>query len=277
MSDSLGHPGASPVQETQASRDAAAPGNPFSSVARGFRSWLRGIAWLRRHPGWFAALMVPMLMGVVAFVSGLAAFVAWSDTIFAWVLFARPETVLLLAVWYLAKAFVALAMLVMSALLALTVVSVVAAPLYEMVSEAVEREYTGQAVVGTGFLGSIRLIGEEIKKAIFILIVPTLFLFIPGVNVLATLVAALLIGWDFCDYPMARRGWSFRRRLRFVLRDGWAVLGFGLWLVIPFVQIFLMPLSVPGGTLLILEALEREGELAPRPGLTSSPGAHLGL
>ncbi len=251
--------------------------NPAASFMRGFRSWIRGIKWLRRHPGWFAALMVPMLLGVLAFVSGLAAFVAWSDQIFAWVLFARPETLLPLAFWYLAKAFVALSMLVLSALLALMVVSIVAAPLYELVSEAVEREYTGRAVEGTGFLGSIRLIGEEIKKAVFILIVPTLFLFIPGINVLATLVAAFLIGWDFCDYPMARRGWSFRRRLQFVLRDAWAVLGFGLWLVIPFVQIFLMPLSVPGGTLLILEALEREGELVSGPGGTSASPAHLGL
>jgi uncharacterized protein involved in cysteine biosynthesis len=84
-------------------------------------------------------------------------------------------------------------------------------------------------------------------------------LLIPGVNLFAGLIAAFLIGWDFYDFPLARRGWSFKERFNFVTKEFWTVLGFGLWLAIPFVHILLVPLAAAGGTILNLEALARRG------------------
>ncbi len=71
-------------------------------------------------------------------------------------------------------------------------------------------------------------------------------------------VSAILVGWDFYDYPMARRGMLFRARLSYLFKDIWSIMGFGLWMMIPFVQFVLFPLAIAGGTILSYETLKRE-------------------
>jgi len=240
-------------------RAASGRRSPIAEFGRGFRAYPRGLRWLSQHRRWFFLLLVPITVGLVAFATIVSLFFTHQDAVFSVLLFAQPEAWWMLALWYVARFFLTVAIVILGALTGLVVVSIVAAPLYEMVSVAVERDFTGELVHEMTFLQSIGLIGEEVKKALFILIFPILFLLVPGLNVLSSVIAAFLIGWDFSDYPLARRGMAFRERLSFVTAEGWAVLGFGIWLVLPVVQIILMPLAIPGGTLLNLEALERRG------------------
>jgi uncharacterized protein involved in cysteine biosynthesis len=139
--------------------------------------------------------------------------------------------------------------------------SVVAAPVYEAISVAVERERTGVVAEPTGFGGMVRVLWLELKKVSLILTLSILLVFIPGLNVFSGLLAAFLAGWDLFDYPMARRGWPLRTRLGVARREAWAVLGLGLWLAIPFTQMLTLPLAVAGATLLNLDALARDRQL----------------
>jgi hypothetical protein len=49
--------------------------------------------------------------------------------------------------------------------------------------------------------------------------------------------------------------------LRLARREGWAVMGLGLWLAIPFTQMLTLPLAVAGATFLNLDALARDKQL----------------
>ena len=79
----------------------------------------------------------------------------------------------------------------------------------------------------------------EIKKLVFILFISFCLMIIPGINIIAPLVTAFLLGWDFFDYPLARRGLTFKERKSLAFKSMWRILGLGLWLLIPFVQILL--------------------------------------
>jgi len=237
--------------------------SPAQDLGRGLKSYLRGITWLRRHPGHLALLFIPMLIGL-AFVAGaLSLFTLHYERIMDAVLFQRPTEWGMLIVYQVCWALAFVAMLVLTFLTALLVMNVVASPFYEIVSTAIEEELTGQGPPKLTLGQHLAVMLVEMKKVFLILFVSTLVLFIPGLNVLSTLIAAFLMGWDFFDYPLARRGWSFRRRARLVFSEFFAVLGLGLWLVVPFVQIIMLPLAVAGGTLLNLESLQRHKLFMP--------------
>lgn len=239
--------------------------SPISGTVHGFKTYLRGLSWLRRHPRYLVLLTIPMLVGLSFVIGALSLFSTYDQTLLGWILPAAPES------WYWAAAhnvlaiILSVAVFVLSLVSALLVMNIVASPIYEVVSVAVERDFTGGPVESLDFWDSLKAVLTELKKVFFILLISFVLLFIPGINIISTLVAALLLGWDFFDFPLARRGWKLGRRLSFLGAEFWSVLGFGVWLVIPFAQIVMLPLAVAGGTLLNLEALARRGQLTISP------------
>jgi CysZ protein len=90
------------------------------------------------------------------------------------------------------------------------------------------------------------------------------FLVPPAVLVtvpLKVLVGALIIAWDFLDYPFGLRGVGVRGRLRWIGQHFGAVLGFGLAamlvLVVPCVSLLVLPVGVLGATRLLASAEPR--------------------
>jgi uncharacterized protein involved in cysteine biosynthesis len=231
--------------------------SPIVDTGRGIKTYLAGARWLKNHPRYLFLVFFPMIIGLVLLSVGSGFFLKYADGIFDWVLFARPESWWGIPLYYAAKALLYLAFMVLGMVACILLTNVIASPVYEYVSMAVEADITGKTVPELSLRESFRLIGEELKKVLFILGISILLLLIPGLNVLSMAVTAFLVGWDFFDYPLARRGWDFRERFSFVVSEFWVVLGFGLWLVIPFVQFIFMPLAVAGGTMLSVEALQK--------------------
>lgn len=240
----------------------------FKDSVRGFAVFGRGVRWLFAHPRYLVLLFVPVLVGLASMIAAFGLFVTHTDQIMAHLLFAKP--VAELSPWYESALYVGLwlllyvATVVLLLLTSMMLVNIVAAPFYELVSVAVEKDVTGIAPPELGIKGNLRVTLVEMKKAALILGISTILLFIPGLNVVSLILSAFLIGWNFFDYPLARRGWSLRERLVFVRREFWSVLGFGLWLIVPFIQIVMMPLAVAGGTMLGLDALQRREVAAGR-------------
>lgn len=239
--------------------------SPISETLRGLNGYVRGFRWLTAHPRYLMLLVIPWVVGLGAMVSGVTALVTYDQALMRTLLFTvSPADAWWWSVLYqMSKVLLYLGLIVLTFLGSLLVMNIVASPIYEVISIAVERDVTGQETPGLGFRGTFRVMVSELAKVGFIFTLSVILLLIPGFNVVCTLFAAFLVGWDFYDYPLARRGWSFGRRLRFVTAEFWSVLGLGLWLVIPFVQVILLPLAVAGGTLLNLEALRRERLLSP--------------
>jgi len=237
--------------------------NPLKEGQRGFSAFLRGTRWLRKNPRYIFLLIIPTLIGIFSLTTGLTLIWEHEDTIFSWILFDKPaEGVLLTALWYVCKTFLYISFLVMSFVFMVLIVNIISCPIYEIVSVAVERDVTGRAV-DMSLWESVKMIPEELKKVVCILLISIVLFLIPGLNLVATIGAAFLVGWDFYDYPMARRGWKFKQRMQFVSKDFISVTTFGLWMMIPFLQFFMMPLAVAGGTLLSLEALKKNNMLRP--------------
>ena len=152
--------------------------------------------------------------------------------------------------------------------LVLLISSVVAAPINDALSEAVEGLLTGEAPPPFSFkqmvadvFRTIRL--EILKVLVYVAVVGPMFLasfFLPGlgqvISLLGFALTAVYLGIDYIDWPAARRDWSVRDRVAFSRRQLAAVTGFGtgVWvlLFIPLVNLFFMPAAVAGGTMLFV-------------------------
>ena len=228
--------------------------NPLAALSGGFKLYIEGLRWLKCHPRYLFVLFLPSLFGFLSLLFMLGLFFGNFSTIMDIAMFDRPDSLLLIPLYYVLYALVAVILFLLSFVPPLLVSSLLAAPLYEVVSCAVERTQLGK-VVEISWRQALLMILEEAKKVGFILGTTLLAVVIPGLNILALFIPAFLLGWDFCDYPLARRGWSFKRRLRFTFKHFWRVTGFGLWLIVPALQFILAPLAVAGGTLLTIGAL----------------------
>ena len=234
--------------------------------ATGVEGYWRGVRWLISKPTMLLLLLVPFTLAILAFAGGIwlfwsmgnawltkllmAWFVNWNDH-WAWAL---AYTVVKALMWF--------SILLVCLVTSIVVAGVVSSPVYELISAKIERELLGEANHSVPLAQMPRLILGEIMKAVIVTIVPIGLMIIPGVNLFAGFIAAFLLGWDFYDYPLARRGWSLSKRWRFVRSEFWTVLGFGIWLVIPIAQILFVPMAVAGGTILNIEALQRRGLVA---------------
>lgn len=228
-----------------------------SQFMRGLKTYWRGFAWLKQHPKYLLLLLIPSIFGFLIAGSAFALFLNYDSVIYEYMLFSPREGFLWEALYGFLSFLVLITVGGFSLLFGFLASSILSVPIYDIVSLAVERDMTGTSIE-IGIWDSLLLIPEEIKKVLAIMLVSLLLLVIPGINFIAVFVTGFLIGWDFYDYPMARRGWTFKRRLQFVAKDKWAVAGLGLWLTIPFIQLLLYPFTVVGGTILNIERLQRE-------------------
>lgn len=82
---------------------------------------------------------------------------------------------------------------------------------------------------------------------------------VPGSSVvvlpLKILVAGVFVAWDILDYPLSVRGFGLRQRIAFVRTHKPILLGFGLALavvlLVPCMQLLLLPAAVVGATALV--------------------------
>lgn len=226
-------------------------------LIEGIRLYWEGVAWLKKHPGYFLLLLIPTFVGILSAYGFFSLFSEYDEQLYSYILFEPGDSFFWVLLYRITRFLVSLAVMALALLAGFLVSNVVSVPVYDMVSVAIEKDVLGHAPQ-ISLWDSLKLIPEELKKVIAILLISFSTLLLPGLNFLTIPIAAFLVGWDFYDYPLARRGWSFRKRFQYVSGDMWAVMGLGLWLTIPFVQLVLYPFTVAGGTLLSLERLKRE-------------------
>jgi CysZ protein len=106
------------------------------------------------------------------------------------------------------------------------------------------------AVTFTGLLFGLPILA--VLFLITLLVPPAAVVTVP----LKFVVTALMIAWDFLDYPLSVRGMSVGARLRFVFGHFTAILGFGLaaasLLLVPGVGLLLLPIGVAGAARLVV-------------------------
>jgi len=220
----------------------------------GVQAFPTGVNWLRRHPFYLFLLILPMLLGIAVVVGSLLMIFQHQEVIFESLLFEKPLEGIKWVSWWICYALLWSAMLIFSFLIGPLLADVLATPCYEIISARVEKDFFSSTPQPIKFWSSIKLIGEEFKKVLAMVTLALLAMPVPFLNVI---LPPFLVACDFYDYPLARRGFSFKQRVSFVLQDVWSVLGFGFWFTIPFIQFLIMPLAVAGGTILAAKRLEK--------------------
>ena len=230
--------------------------SPIKNFLKGWRSFFKGLRWLRQHPFYLMVLMIPMALGIALLTFGAGVFLNHQEEVLNWVLFVKPENWFGSALYYMAKGLFYVVLIVIGFVFYSLLVNVVSAPVYDYVSAAVEKDILKTVPTELKLRESLQLIGEELKKVLFIMLFSLIFLLTPGLNIISPLMTAFFVGWEFIDFSLARRGWRFRKRLKFVFANFFSVVGFGLWFLIPGIQFIIMPLAVVAGTMLAVERME---------------------
>ena len=116
---------------------------PFADFTFGLTSFIAGIRWLGKHPAWLALLLVPFVIAAGTFSAGVWAFFEYSGNLYDFLLFARPADPWKLAAWYALKGAVGAAMFLFVLGVSVVVAAVLASPVFDRVSLAVERDILG--------------------------------------------------------------------------------------------------------------------------------------
>lgn len=224
--------------------------NPLYHFAWGLRFFFAGLRMFVRHPSLLMLSLVPIALTVVLLL--LLAFGC------AWIIG------LLIAGWvpddlrFPAQAVIFILALLLGYFIYLPLARVLLAPF----SEALSRK-THLISMGDGGWrsdqGWARAMVEGLKLVFFhlfvVLVALGLGLIFPPVGApLGILIAVFLGGLDFLDVPLSARGMPLGKKLGVVGRNKSLVLGFGaasyLMLLIPGVNLLLLPVGVIGATLL---------------------------
>jgi CysZ protein len=263
------------------SQDPRSSNSPFTGAAyllRGFRLLLR--------PGVRRYVLAPLLVNVLVF--GGLLYLAWSHlgNLRAYVEGWLPGWLDFLS-WVLVPLLLALSLLVLFFGFS-TVGNLLAAPFNGFLAEAVERSLTGAAPeTAGGLLGvareAARSLASQARKLGYLALrgVPLLGLFlVPGVNLAAPFLwlafGAWMLAIEYGDYPMANHGLGFAEQRALLRRRRLLSLGFGgaasAALLVPGLNLAVIPAAVAGATALWVEQLAPLARGGARPGPEPPPG-----
>ncbi len=241
------------------------------SLTGGFLAFFRSFRLLREEKGLAGYFIIPFLLNIVIL----------SSIFFFSYYFMKPWLMDAFAgdVWYLNILRFLIKPLLIGLLLLLTVIlyslvgNIVTSPFNDLLSLKVEEKLTGvnfnERFSLTAFLGDIlRVASNIIKMFFFLLVINGVLLAVNLVpvagniiySVLSFLVTAFFLGFQFFDFPLERRRYRFKEKLRIGIRFKFLVTGLGaaFFLVsfVPLVGFMSLNSATMGATLLFIEKIK---------------------
>lgn len=199
----------------------------------------------------FMLLQAPLMMGWFEAQLGTVGFLSW-----AWLSWLQG-----FLLWLL-KAILWMVLFFISVVMTLIVSQIINSPFYDFLSETVEviqgTMPESKFSWGPFIVDLFRNFWIEIKKALFLILTPLLFLFFHILPVIGAtlyfLSSNLFIAWDFglnyISYPMSRRMIPFWKQISLASEHKVRLIAFGTPLMIPLLNLLVAPFFVVGGTLL---------------------------
>jgi len=240
-------------------------GNPV----RGAGYLLRGLQMLP-DPQIRPFVLVPLLTNIVLFISAIwllfSNFGGWVDTLIATFL---PDWEWLQWLHYILWPMMALLVAVFVYYGFSIIANLIAAPFNGFLSEKVEKRLRGDVIQDEGWKAVValipRAIGRELSKLAYYLprlLILLVISFIPVINVISPLLWLLFGAWmmaiQYCDYPMDNNKVSFKNMKMMLKADRLTSIGFGgliqVGMMIPLVNLIIMPAAVVGATIYWVEA-----------------------
>lgn len=241
---------------------------------RGLTYPFQGAWFIKNHPILLRYILIPLMINIIVFVVLISLSWHYGGILLNQVI-PKEEAWYWSLVFYLSLGLLGL-LLVLVVIFTFTVVgNLIAAPFNEVLSEKVEEIFLGKipensypnsSFFGTAFhlfrQTSFNLL-ENLKEIAFFAIIGLCMFFlnfIPGLGTgLNMLWIWIFLAFEFLNYPLSRKSYSFRQKLRLIWDQKGLVSGFGLGvflvLFIPVFNLACIPASVVGGTLLYLQEM----------------------
>ncbi|MDY0221385.1 MAG: EI24 domain-containing protein [Desulfobacterium sp.] len=227
---------------------------------------LRGLILGLRTPRLFLVGMVRFLVtvGLAIFFSGLILF--WHQELLN-VVWTMPESGPILFLWKVVSWLLSLVLSAIAGLFSYILAQIFFSVfLMDIMSRITERMVTGVEVSpqDSSVLKLVfYLLMQEIPRAFIPLLAVAALItlgwltpFGPAITVVSSIVATTFLAWDNTDLVAARRLDPFKIRFAEFKRNLLFHLGFGLWFLIPWVNIIFLSFAPVGGTLYAIQTRE---------------------
>jgi CysZ protein len=246
---------------------ASPPRSAFSEAGQGLRLLARGFGMYAKYPKLLVLGLIPAIISFLVLIAAFIALVVFLDDLGRWITswFADDwSSGTRGGVRLLIEAAILIGSLWLAIITYTALTLVIGDPFYEKISERIENSLGGSGAgaelpwyrtLPRNIADSLRVVATQIVLAIPVLLLGL----IPVVGqIAAPVVGALIGGWLICvdmtGIPFNRRGLFLRERRQLLRRHRALAMGFGVpiavLMLIPFLNILVVPAGIAGATLL---------------------------
>nr|MBC8360518.1 EI24 domain-containing protein [Candidatus Desulfatibia profunda] len=236
--------------------------NLFSGLAYNYKGLKLGV----KTPGL-------LFLGLVRFVVIVAITAASAGLVLGYyheilnLIWHRPESPWIVWLWHLVSWLVALLIVGVSAVVSFFISQLLCSVLImDAMSRITEQKVTGRAQE-TERMPLLKhffyLLRQEIPRAVIPVMIALVLMMLgwltplaPVLTVISSLAAVIFLAWDNTDLIPARRLEPFGSRFKFLLKHLSFHLGFGLWFLIPGLNIIFLAFAPVGATLFYVERID---------------------
>ena len=207
-----------------------------------------------------------LFMGLVRFAAVTLVTVICAGLILAYheqilaMLWTKPESAWVVWLWHLISWLVSLLLIGISTVLSYIITQILFSVfIMDLMSRFTERRLTGQVEEPASlplFTQLIFLIKQETPRAIIPILISLFIMLIgwltplgPIITVVSSLAAAIFLAWDNTDLVPARRMLPFKERFAYLLRHVGFHAGFGVWFLVPLMNVLFLSFAPVGATL----------------------------
>jgi len=240
--------------------------NLFSGIAYNFRGLKLGV----KTPGLLVLGLVRVVIIVVITLVTAALILEYHQEILN-LIWGRPESPWLVWLWRLVSWLVALLLVGLSTVLSFLISQFLFSVfIMDAMSRITEQRITGGEKASRHvpwFKYFFYLLRQEIPRAVIPVMILLLLMIVgwftplsPLLTVVSSLLTGIFLAWDNTDLVPARRLEPFGSRFKFLLRHFNFHLGFGLWFLIPGLNILFLSFAPVGATLFYVERIDDKTE-----------------
>jgi len=182
-------------------------------------------------------------------------------------LWIKPESNWIVWIWYVVSWLLTALLMGLSAVISFLIAQILfSVMIMDTMSRITEQRVFGrekEAKRMSWFKYFFYLLKQEIPRAVIPVMI-TIALMVMGwltplspvTTIISALVAGIFLAWDNTDLIPARRFESFGARFKFLLKNIGFHLGFGLWFLIPVLNILFLSFAPVGATLFYIERID---------------------
>jgi CysZ protein len=182
-------------------------------------------------------------------------------------LWGKPESNWIVWMWYVVSWLLTLLLMGLSAVVSFLIAQILfSVMIMDTMSRITEQRVSGrekEAKHMSWFKYFFYLLRQEIPRAVIPVMITLILMVLgwftplsPVTTIISALAAGVFLAWDNTDLIPARRQESFRDRFKFLIKNFGFHLGFGLWFLVPVLNILFLSFAPVGATLFYVEQID---------------------